>query len=516
MKNENRKAQTPLPQFAKLPGDSRIGKTIANCLLEQKLGQGGMGTVYLARHLTLNKQVAVKILRADLPTDLQAVERFLREARAAAQLEHPRIVPIYDAGEQTGTYYIVMQYVPGESLASCLRRVRTLPPREALRIYRAVAQGIAHAHSNGIVHRDIKPDNILLGSDGGVKLVDFGLARVLEGDTTLSRSGTVFGSPNFMSPEQALGRNVDQRTDIYSLGATLFQMLTGMPPFVSSNSISVVCKVVKEALAPPHTLNPAIPLELSRYVCYLMRKDPERRARSLAEALGVLDGLDLEGRGGARKKKRMGRVLAAVAVLAIAAGLAGAFLVPWQTVASLASARESPAPEREAPGPTEQVEPAPPPQAAPPAAEKPAESSAPPVAKNAEESLPPTAPVGADEEAALRSRFDGFREALATGRMREVVPYLDPEFLKYAPLGAWRRPWTVVQRLAGGIDVKDMSSAALSSIEWETAEKKVARVLVFVPGKEPAAQRWVLREGSWFLVPQLPGRNGGGRETAAN
>src|SRR5688572_26826817 len=210
--------------------DPRTVRTIGQCLLQRKLGQGGMGTVYLARHLTLNKPVAVKVLRGDLPTDMQGVERFLREARAAARLEHQRIVPVYDAGKQDGMYYLVMQYVAGESLASRLRREKCLPVPEALRIFRAVAEGLAYAHLNGIVHRDVKPDNVLLGDDGSVKIVDFGLACVMEGDPNLSRSGTILGSPNFMSPEQATGQRVDQRTDIYSLGATLYQMVTGVPP----------------------------------------------------------------------------------------------------------------------------------------------------------------------------------------------------------------------------------------------------------------------------------------------
>ena len=129
----------------------------------------------------------------------------------------------------------------------------------------------------------------------------------------------------------------------------------------------------------------------------------------------------------------------------------------------------------------------------------------------------PDAEFGEGEEAALRARFEAFREALATRKVREVVPFLDPEFLKHAPLGAWRRPWAVVQGLAGGIDIKDMAGAAPSAITWENAEKKLARVLVFVPGREQAvAQRWVLRDGSWFLVPQLPGRNAADRENAGN
>ncbi len=248
-----------------------------------------MGRVYLARHETLGKRVAVKVLRSNLPTDVNAVERFIREARATASLDHPTIVDIYDAGKHEDTYYIVMQYVDGESLSARLKREGRLPLEESLRIFRTIAQGIGHAHSKGIIHRDIKPDNILLGRDGSVKLVDFGLARVVEGDSNISQTGTIVGSPTFMSPEQALGKKLDQRTDIYSLGATLYQMLTGETPFCASGTIEVVWKIVKEPPRPAHEVCPDVSLRLSRYVHELMRKDPRKRIESIPAALAGLD-----------------------------------------------------------------------------------------------------------------------------------------------------------------------------------------------------------------------------------
>jgi len=326
-------------------GDSRIGKTIGQCLIQRKLGQGGMGTVYLGRHMTLNKPVAVKILRPDLPTDVQGVERFLREARAAARLEHHRIVQIYDAGQHDGLYYIVMQNVLGESLAARLRREKRLKVREALRIFRAVGEGIAYAHSKGIVHRDIKPDNILLGEDGGVKIVDFGLACMIEGDPNLSRTGTILGSPNFMSPEQALGKRVDQRTDIYSMGATLYRSLTGVPPFQASSSIGVVCKVVKEALRPPHESNPELPAAISRYVCYLMRKDHTKRVGSVVEALDVLERLEKRGLGRPAWRPAKRFAMAAAAIVVTAALLAIGYVSgPWNRPSASANSGGTDAP----------------------------------------------------------------------------------------------------------------------------------------------------------------------------
>jgi predicted Ser/Thr protein kinase len=491
-------------QFSRVPGDSRIGQTVAHCLLERKLGQGGMGAVYLARHLTLNKQVAVKVLRGDLPTDMQAVERFLREARAAARLEHPRIVPIYDAGEENGTYYIVMQYVQGESLAARLERDRRLPIGEALRIFHAVGEGIAHAHSNGIIHRDIKPDNILLGEDRSVKLVDFGLARVLEADTTLSRTGTIFGSPNFMSPEQALGKTVDQRTDVYSLGATLYHMLTGVPPFVASTSISVVCKVVREPLTPPHTVNPAIPISLSRYVCHLMRKDLEKRARSVTEALSILERLTQ--RAGTRRSRKgfSWRAALAAAGVLIAAGLlgAGALYAPWHGGTPAAAASDSGTVSAIEKGDGAEKAPAP----AEPAAQSPHSGAtvATPADAPAVKSEKSVAGPNEQDRRSLQARFDGFKAAVASRRVREVVPYLDPEFLGRAPLGAWKRPWMVVRRLAGGMEESEIPLAVAGELSWEDAERRIARLAVTVPRVDKSYQQlWVLRDGGWFLLPPL-------------
>lgn len=313
------------------PAESLVGSKLGHCVLEAKLGEGGMGTVYLARHVTLNQPVAVKVLHSDFPADVQAAQRFLREARAAARLEHPNIVAVHDAGEDAGRRYIVMQYVEGESLAARLEREGPLPIGEALRIFRSVARGIRHAHARGIVHRDVKPDNILLGRDGSVKVADFGLARVLESDPSLSKTGMIIGSPNFMSPEQALGeKSVDQRTDIYSLGALLYAMVVGTPPFSGENALTVMYKVVREPLKPPHVANPSVPLGLSQFICLLMRKDRARRIGSVDEILAILCRLYPPagaGRSRAGRRRWLARSAAVVGISLVAFGL---LLGPWR------------------------------------------------------------------------------------------------------------------------------------------------------------------------------------------
>ncbi len=308
--------------------DAAAGKRIGQCVLERKLGEGGMGMVYLARHQTLNKRVAVKLLRTNLPTDVNAVDRFIREARATASLDHPAIVSVYDAGEQNGVYYIVMQYVEGESLGARIKRTGRLTSAEAIKIFRVAAAGIAHAHSKGIIHRDIKPDNILISNEGHVKIVDFGLARVLEGDASLSRTGTIVGSPAFMSPEQALGKKLDERTDVYSLGATLYHMVTGVPPFDADGTIEAVWKVVKEPLRPPHLVASGVSEPLSRLIHELMRKDARKRVQSVPRAVERVNKLVSSG-GLEQTRRRHVPLMGFLFVLVALAGGVGA----WQFVA---------------------------------------------------------------------------------------------------------------------------------------------------------------------------------------
>ncbi len=253
------------------------GAVIGGCEISGLLGRGGMGSVYKARHVGLNKTVAVKILSSALNASPGQVERFLLEARAAAKLDHQNIVGVLNVGRDLGRHFIVMQYVEGETLAGKLSREGRISPREVLRIAIQVARGLAAAHGKGIIHRDIKPSNVMIGVDGVVKVADFGLAKDLGSDAGLSRPGAVFGSPYYMSPEQAEGRRIDQRADIYSLGITLYHCLSGRRPFTAETPLGVLVKHIKEPMPPLSLPGQGIPSRLCGIVAKMTAKEPQDR-----------------------------------------------------------------------------------------------------------------------------------------------------------------------------------------------------------------------------------------------
>jgi serine/threonine-protein kinase len=243
--------------------------------LDEPLGRGAMGEVWRATDQVLGRPVAVKLLRADEATD---IERFRLEAQTAARLNHPNVVGVYDFGSHHGRLYLVMELVDGWSLAQERSMRGTLAPHEAAAIAAQVAAGLSAAHRQGVIHRDIKPANVMISTDRTVKITDFGIARFADdAASTLTATGKIIGTADYLAPERALGHPAQPASDVYSLGCVLYELLTGRPPFQGATSIAVVQQHVNAAPLPPAQLRPEIPQPLSDYLLHLLAKDPSRR-----------------------------------------------------------------------------------------------------------------------------------------------------------------------------------------------------------------------------------------------
>ncbi|MBL9088080.1 MAG: serine/threonine protein kinase [Planctomycetia bacterium] len=262
---------------------------IAGYRLLERLGGGAMGTVYKARQLSLDRDVAIKILAPELAEDPTFVERFLREAKAVARLNHANIISGIDVGDADGVKYFVMEYVDGSTVASLLRRGGALDEERALLVGQQICRALDHAYKNNLVHRDLKPENVLITRDGIAKVCDLGLAK-LEDLPQSAGEARRMGTPDYISPEQARGEaNVDIRSDLYSLGATLYHMLVGRPPFEAATPAAVMAKHMTEMPAPVRRLDPTISPLTDVLVLRLMQKRREDRFQTPAEALAKLD-----------------------------------------------------------------------------------------------------------------------------------------------------------------------------------------------------------------------------------
>jgi serine/threonine-protein kinase len=267
--------------------------------LDCEIGRGGMGIVYRAKDRRLKRVVAIKVLPPELAFRGEIKTRFLREAETAAQLNHPNIVDIYSVDEATGLVFFVMAYIPGDNLAKRLHDRGAMPIEDVRRILRDVGDALAYAHERGVVHRDIKPDNILIDEGSGRPMVtDFGIARaVSDGDNRLTATGIAIGTPTYMSPEQAAGdREIDGRSDLYALGVVGYQMLTGRPPFEASSTPAMLVKHLSERPPAVEQRRADVPRDLARVVMTLLEKDPAARFSSAAMMVKVLDGTALAAR----------------------------------------------------------------------------------------------------------------------------------------------------------------------------------------------------------------------------
>jgi len=255
--------------------------------LEAKLGSGGMSTVYLARDQTLDRQVAVKVMHREMSEQADQIERFRQEARSVAKLSHPNVVSVIDAGEDGGHPYIVFEYVEGETLKQRIAREGALDPQEAIAYAIEVGRGLSVAHARKMVHRDIKPQNVLIDAEGRAKLTDFGISRQLEQDG-MTATGRVLGTTDYVSPEQAMGRQVDPRSDVYSLGVVLYEMLLGQVPFLADSQVGVAMKHVNEELPDVQRRRPELSAAVALVVERSTAKDPAERYQDVSEMIDDL------------------------------------------------------------------------------------------------------------------------------------------------------------------------------------------------------------------------------------
>ena len=270
--------------------DPLLGRTLGRYRIISMIGRGGMGCVYRAEHVDLRKPVALKILPPERMVSPEAAQRFLREARAAAGLEHPNVVTVHDVGQEDGMLFLVMQFIDGPSVAGLVSKQGALSPPEAVNIALGVARGLGAAHAKGLIHRDVKPDNILIEKERGeVKLTDFGLARAVEDEETLTQIGEVLGTPGYIAPELSSSEGpVDHRCDLYSLGATLFHMLSGRAPFRGTSALATIVSSLQEPAPSVCELQPTVPGELDSVVAALLERNPDARPQSCLEVENLL------------------------------------------------------------------------------------------------------------------------------------------------------------------------------------------------------------------------------------
>jgi serine/threonine protein kinase/Tfp pilus assembly protein PilF len=281
--------ESPKPALAK-------GSVLAGRFeVVEEIGAGGMGTVYRVLDRKINEEMALKILKPEMAPSPTVIERFKNELKLARRISHKNVCRLYDLHEEAGVLFITMEYVPGENLGTLIRRDGPLSPERSFSIVMQIAEGLAQAHKLGVIHRDLKPHNIMIDPDGNVRIMDFGIARHLAGPE-LTAAGMIVGTPHYMSPEQATGETTDQRTDIYALGAILYEMVAGRPPFEGDSGLSVALKHKSELPRHPRELNALVPEDLDRLILKCLAKRKEDRYQSAAELMADLAAIGKRGK----------------------------------------------------------------------------------------------------------------------------------------------------------------------------------------------------------------------------
>ena len=257
----------------------------------EELGKGGMGKVYKAHDTEIKEKVALKLLKPEIAADKKTIERFQNELRFARKISHRNVCRMYDLNKEEGIYYITMEYVPGEDLKSTIIRIGQLPIAKTISIAKQVCEGLEEAHRLDVVHRDLKPQNIMIDKEGNARIMDFGIARSITGKG-ITRAGVMIGTPEYMSPEQVEGKEVDQRSDIYSLGVNLYEMVAGQVPFEGDTPFTIGIKQKSETPKDPKELNTQIPGDLSKVILRCMEKDKEKRYQSAGEVRSELENIE--------------------------------------------------------------------------------------------------------------------------------------------------------------------------------------------------------------------------------
>jgi eukaryotic-like serine/threonine-protein kinase len=269
--------------------DPYIGRKIEDYKIETLLGKGGMGSVYKGEDTVLRRPVALKVLAAGLSEDTDAIKRFEREARILAEVAHPNIAQVYRIGKVDGVPYYVMEFIDGKSLQQILAEEKRLTGSRSVKIILDAARGLKAAAERNIIHRDIKPANIMISADGNVKIVDFGIAKAFSDDTFKTATGLLLGTPRYMSPEQGRGATVDLRADIYSLGATFYHMVTGVPPFDSDNPITLIQKHITDPVRSISEYNPNVPEKICNLIYAMLAKSPGDRVQDYSQLIISLE-----------------------------------------------------------------------------------------------------------------------------------------------------------------------------------------------------------------------------------
>jgi eukaryotic-like serine/threonine-protein kinase len=320
-----------------LGNEDRSGQRLGHFLLKRKLGEGGMGVVYEAYDEALRRPIALKLLHSSALRTDGARRRLIREARAASAIDHPSVISVFEVSELGDEVYIAMELVRGRTLAERLQQGGTLPIHELIALFREVCSGLGVAHAKGIVHRDLKPENIMLDEHGRVRLLDFGLAKPtpLDGvqsstSANVTEEGRIIGTPGYMSPEQASGRAVDARSDVFSLGVVLYEMATGVPPFAGATRVETLVSIMRDEPLPVVRRNPRVPATLSRAIERCLQKDPKLR---FADASGL--GAELTRVRPSERSRSAARAAMAVGVAAVVA--AGGWALHSATQARQAS-----------------------------------------------------------------------------------------------------------------------------------------------------------------------------------